>query len=494
MSLLGIDVGTTGCKAASFSENGACLSLAYEEYDVLRPAAGRAELDPREVWKRIVRVVRTAANETKRDAISALSVSSLGEAVVPVGSGREILGPSLLNFDARGEEYLEELGGKLPPVELYRVNGNTLANWYSLPKLLWIRDHERELYRKTYKFLHWGSFVSTMLGAEPAIDYSLANRSLLFDMERLSWSTFIAEKAGFDIGKMPPAVAAGTVIGTLSRQAAEETGLPAGIPIVAGGHDQCCNAVGAGVVDGGKAMCGMGTYLAIVPVYTRRPEAAGMIARGLNTEHHAAPGCYVSFLYNHGGSMVKWFRDTFAAADRKKEDVYDVLFSEMPSGPGKLFAVPRFAPMGPPDYRADAAGTLTGMTLETTRGDILRAIVEATAFHARELVESIESMGVHIDEMRAVGGGSKSLAWVKTMADVLGKPIVRLRLSEAGCLGAAIIAGVGSGAFAGFAEGVSAMVAPGDTVEPSAGIGRAYTERYAKYRQLWPALRGTLGA
>jgi xylulokinase len=499
MSLMGIDVGTTGCKAASFSDTGELLSFAYEEYDVLRPAPGRAEMNPQEVWKRIARVIRSAAAGSSGAGIQAVSVSSLGEAVVPVGPRKEILGPSILNFDARGEEYLDGLREKLGPEELYRLNGNTLANGYTLPKLLWLRDHEKDMYRKTSKFLHWGSFVSFMLGAEPTIDYSLANRSLLFDMERLCWSQQIAERAGIDLDKLPRPVASATQIGRVSAPAAEETGLPAGVPVVSGAHDQCCNAVGAGVVGGGSAMCGMGTYLCIVPVFTSRPEPAGMIARGLNTEHHAAPGCYVSFLYNHGGSMVKWFRDTFARRDRdeaarNKTDIYDILFSEMPPGPGKLLVLPRFAPMGPPDFSTDAAGVIAGMTLETTRGEILRAVIEATAFHARQLVESIGELGVRIEEMHAVGGGSKSAAWVKICADVIGTPIVRPRLAEAGCLGAAIIAGVGCGTFGGFAEGVSAMVAAGDRIDPTPEGQRAYQERYERYRGLWPAVRDVMRA
>ena len=272
MSLLGVDVGTTGCKAAAFTPEGELLSFSYEEYDVKSPAPGRAELDPAEVWDKVVRVIRSASAAARGDPVQAVSVSSLGEAVVPVGKDRAILGPSLLNFDSRGAEYIEGLREKLDAEELYRVNGNTLENWYTLPKLLWIRDHEPDLYARTSLFLHWGSFVPFMLGAEPAIDYSLANRSLLFDMESARWSSSIARKAGFDVGKLPAPVPSGTVTGRVSTAAASLTGLPAGTPIVAGAHDQCSNAVGSGVVSERVAMCGMGSYLCVVPVFSRRPE------------------------------------------------------------------------------------------------------------------------------------------------------------------------------------------------------------------------------
>ena len=153
--------------------------------------------------------------EAAKDPVQALAVSSLGEAVVPVGRDREILGPSILNFDSRGAEYVEGLRAKLDPEELYRVNGNPLENWYTLPKLLWIKDKERELYERTFKFLHWGAFVPFMLGADPAIDYSLANRSLLFDMDaRMLVASISPQTAGIRHGKAPRARSVGIRSGT----------------------------------------------------------------------------------------------------------------------------------------------------------------------------------------------------------------------------------------------------------------------------------------
>lgn len=499
MSLLGIDVGTTGCKAAAFTPDGRQLALAYEEYDVTSPSPGQAELDPAEVWAKVVRVIRSVSTQVRADAVEAVAVSSLGEAVVPVGRDRSVLGPSILNFDSRGGQYIEGLKRAFDAEAFYRVNGNTIENWYSLPKLLWLRDHEPGLYERTWLFLHWGSYVPFMLGADPAIDYSLANRSLLFDIDGTRWSSMIASTVGFDVGKLPAPVPSGTVIGKVSREAGALTGLRPGTPIAAGAHDQCANAVGSGVVSERVAMCGLGTFLCVVPVYSRRPDARAMIEHGLNTEHHAAPGLYVSFLFNRAGSIVKWYRDTFARLDKDRAadtgaDVYDVLMAEMPSEPSRLVVLPRFAPMGPPDYASDAAGVIAGMTLETTRGDILRAIIEGALFNAREMIDGIEAAGVAVDEYRAVGGGSKSAAWVRTCADVFGKPVVRPRVSEAGCLGAAIIAGVGCGVFPGFSEGVAAMVSIGDGFESDPGRHAAYEEKYRRYLGLWPLLKDYLRA
>ncbi|GAH57374.1 unnamed protein product, partial [marine sediment metagenome] len=234
MSLLGIDVGTTGCKAGVFSIEGKLLSSSYEEYDFQRPKTGQAELDSSAVWKKIKKTIAGAVSGTGADPISALSVSSIGEAVVPVTSDRRILGASILNFDLRGEEYLEALQSDLKNETLYRINGNTPGNHYGITKLMWIREHQPELYEKTFKFLHWSSFVNFMLGADPAVDYSLANRSLLFDLNLQDWSEELLNLSGLDRIKLPEAVPSGTVIGTISKRTARELGLPENTSILTG--------------------------------------------------------------------------------------------------------------------------------------------------------------------------------------------------------------------------------------------------------------------
>jgi len=317
MSLMGIDVGTTGCKAVIFSEIGKILSSAYREYAYLSPEPGWGQLESLKVWQKIKATIAEAV-VNNGEAVTALAVTSLGESVVPVTNNREILGDSLLLFDPRGDEFLEDLGSRLDDETLYRITGNTLGSPYSLSKLMWIKQHWTEVYEKTDVFLFWSGFVAFMLGAEPAVDYSLANRSLLFDIDRTDWSDRLVAWSGLDRQKLPKAVPSGTVIGRVSRQAAEELGLPEGAAICSGAHDQCANALGSGVTEAGSAMFGMGTYLCIVPVFAKRPAPEVMIERGLNTEHHAHPQAFVSFIYNQCGSVIKWYRDTFAAEEHRQ--------------------------------------------------------------------------------------------------------------------------------------------------------------------------------
>ena len=498
MSLLGVDIGTTGCKASAFALDGTVIAAAYREYDVQSPEPGHAQLDSERVWDHVKEVIREVASLCAGDPVAALSVSSLGEAVVPVTEDRGILGPSILNFDGRGAEYLEALRERIQDEDLYRINGNTLGNHYTLTKLLWIRDHEPDLYARTYKFLHWGAFASFMLGAEPSVDYALANRTLLFDVDRETWSDELLADSGIDPAKLPETVPCGSAIGEVSGAVAKELGLPPKVAIVSGAHDQCANAVGCGVIDEGRAMFGMGTYICIVPVFSERRDASVMMDHGLNTEHHAVPGRYVCFLYNHGGSMLKWYRDTFAAAERADtsiasgRSIYDTLIGEIPDAPSGVVVLPHFSATGPPEFLSDSSGVMAGLRLETQRGDILKGILEGAVLYLRECLEPLPSKGIAIQEFRAVGGGSRSDAWLQIAADILGKPLTRAALAEAGALGGAILAGAATGAFDSVEEGVAAMVRLDRTFEPDPKQLPLYDLRYEQYHRLWPLMRDYL--
>jgi len=493
MSLLGIDVGTTGCKAVIFSMGGQILASSYREYDFRHPEPEYAELDADEVWTKIREVIREAAAKSGGDPVQALSVCSMGEAMVPVTADRTILGPSIMNFDARGGEYLDKLPDFQNDLYLYRINGNTLGNNYGLTKLLWIRDHQPELYEKTYKFLNWGSFVSFMLGSEAVIDYSLANRSLLFDLNRQDWSDELLSKAGLDYDKLPAAKPSGVQIGTLLPELAKELGLPGDLPIVTGAHDQCSNALGAGVIEEGQAMYGMGSFHCVVPAFQNRRDPKTMIRHGFNTEHHAVPDHFAIFIYQPGGMIVKWFRDTYAREEHKRaqeegQDIYDTLFKELPDEPTNIFTLPHFSTMGPPDFTDDACGLITGLHLNTTRGEILKGIVESVAYTIRQGVEGLPDIDLDVRSFRAVGGGSKSDRWVQVLADVIGKPFIRPRITEAGALGVAILAGSGIGVFDSEADGAQAMLSIDREFEPDPKKHRVYNDLYVSYGKLWPLI------
>jgi xylulokinase len=497
VNLLGIDVGTTGCKVVLFSLDGEMLASAYREYDPQSPQPGWAQLDSVAIWENVKAAIRSVTATNPGAKIHALSVSSLGEAMVPVSEDRQILGASLLNFDSRGEEFLAEFSTALPNDRLYALNGNTLGNHYSLTKLKWIQIHQPELHARTHKYLHWSAFIAFMLGADPLVDFSLANRTLLFDIHQQDWSDELLQIVGLDREKLPATVPSGTIIGTVSRHMAAELGLPPGVRIVSGAHDQCANAVGCGVVEPGSAVYGMGTYHCITPVFANPPDPREMILRGLNTEHHAIPDRYVCFIYNQGGALVKWFRDTFASAEHRQAEaesrsIYPSLLAEIPAEPSSVMVLPHFAPTGPPNFIVDSAGLIAGLHLGTARGEVLKGIIEGVVFYLKVLVDSLPATGIKIENYRAVGGGSRSDAWVQVCADIIGQPFTRPVITEAGALGAAIMAGVGSGVFESYTQGVDAMVKLERTFEPDMAMHNRYQIRYQYYQRLGQLMAGYL--
>jgi xylulokinase len=423
MSLLGLDVGTTGCKAAAYSAEGLCLATSYREYPTLHPQPGWEELDAKLVLQRLWECIGEVAQETVRDPITALSISTMGEAMTPVSANREILGNSILSVDLRGAEYVEQLAAEIGQEAFYAINPNILAPNYSLPKLLWLRENQPALYENAWKFLLWGDLVAYMLGCDPLTSYSHANRTLLFNIRTEDWSAPLLAWAGIEEAKLPTPVASGMIAGQVSDSVAEELGLPKGISVVVGGHDQCCSLLGAGVHDAGKAVCGIGTVECITPTYAEIPDAEKMLARRLNVEHALLPDLYASFIYNQSGALIRWFRDTFAKADsaalKTDADIYDVLSQEMPSEPTRLLVLPHFEITGAPDFITDSAGVIAGLRTHTTRGEILKAMMESATFYFLESIHALKALGIDTSEFVATGGGAKSDPWLQIKADIL---------------------------------------------------------------------------
>lgn len=493
MSLLGIDIGTTQCKAAALSVDGATLASAAREYRLLHPAPGWSEFDARDVWNQVRAVIREVVSATRHDPVTALCFSAMGEAVVPVSRSREILGPSIPSSDPRGAEFAEALRRDFGQEAFYRINPNLLGPQYSLPKILWTREHQPELFRKTELFLLWSDLAGFMLGGEPVCNNSHANRTLLFDLDANDWSDKLLGWAGLDRRRFGRIVPGGSVVGTVADAAAAELGLPKGVALVAGGHDQCPNALGCGCITAGTAVCGIGTYECLCPVFHKPADPLAMLKLKLNIEHHVLPDLYVAFLFNQSGSLIKWFRDTFAVAESAAGgDVYARLNAELPAEPTRLLVLPHFDPPPWPEYIPDTAGGIIGLKSDTSRGEILKAIMEGATFHFVEGIESLRTLGVDTAEFIASGGGARSDAWLQIKADIFGVPFVRLRTSEGGVTGAAMLAGLATGVYRTPADAVAAHVKRDRVFDPDARRHGIYRERAHAYRQLYPALRNVL--
>jgi xylulokinase len=495
MSLLGIDIGTTGCKSIAFSLRGDLIASSYREYDFVSPQPGYAELSGTEVWNKIKDTIKEVGAATKKDPITAISSSSMGEALVPVTRDRRIVGNSLLQNDLRGDEFLQELLTKTTPEKVYRINGNFPDVFFSMPKIAWLRKYKPEVYDGTDYFLPWADFATFMLGGEPCTNHSLANRTLLFDIHKQQWSTELFKLAGLDTSKFAPPVASGTHTGNVLPAIARELGLGLDTALVSGGHDQCCAALGSGVTGEGRvAMYGMGTYICIVPVFSSIPSFDLMFSNRLHTENHIVPGKYISFIYNiSGGALVKWYKNTFANLNREHPQMYSVnydsLFAEIPEAHTNIVVVPRFGPTGPPDFFRTSAGTISGLSFEHTRADILLATLEGITFYFREFFRFPENNFFNIEKFVASGGGSRSDKWLQVTSNILNKPVARNKTIEAGSLGAAILAGAGSRVFNSMVETAAAMVKLDKEILPVKKEVEFYDAKYEAYLQLYTHLK-----
>ena len=496
MSLLGVDIGTTNCKGGLFSPDGLCLARATREYPILRPKPGWVEFDSNLVVAAVFDVISnlTRSGRLAADPVRAISISALGEAMTPVSRDRTVIGNAIHHTDSRGKSELDVFLEGISREDLYAINPNIASPAYSLAKLLWWRGNRPELYRKADKFLCFGDLVFYLMGCEPVTSFSQANRTLLFDLNSESWSTELLEMAGIDRDRLPRPVPSGHIAGTVRASVAETLGLDNGVVCVVGGHDQCCNALGVGIYRAGRAVDGIGTVECITPVFSGVPDRQLMFRAGLHIEHHVVPDHYVTFIYNQAGSLVKWFRDTFAKNECAPAgmDQYDLLVAEMPSRPSRLLVLPHFEPTGAPGYIDSSSGVILGLKTATSRGEILKAIMECETFYFLDAMLALSDLGIDSSRYLASGGGAKSSAWLQIKADIMGVPIERGADPEAGVLGAAIIAGVAMGEYRSYEAACLNFLRPGVVFEPNLANRDIYREQFAKYRQIYPRLRELL--
>lgn len=495
MSLLGIDLGTTGCKAGAFSLDGACLASAYREYEMLHPQPGWSELDSEVVWRATREVIAEVTAQCASDPVTALSVSAFGEAFVPVTRDRSLLDNSILCVDDRGREHSDRLVETFGEERLYAINPNFPGPQFSLPKLMWLRDHRPDVFRRADYFLLWSDLIAFLLGCDPVANNSHANRTLLFDLEANDWSDELLEWSEIPRAKLGRIVSGGVDLGVVSDAMADGLGLPRGVRVVSGGHDQCCNALGCGAVGPGSVVCGIGSFECLTPVYRRPAHPRDLRLHGLNMEHHVLPDLFVSFVFNPSGLLVKWFRDTFATgcAPPPDGDIYASLFGEMPEAPTRLLVLPHFEPPISPRHIPDTSGVIAGLTTGTRRGEILKAIVEGAAMYFVESLDALRSAGIPADRLIASGGGARSDHGLQIRADVFGIPVVRPRVTEAGTLGCAMLAGLATGCFANPAEASARFVHADRIFEPDPSRHASYVEKHGLYKQLFPSLRPILG-
>ena len=492
MAILGLDIGTTGAKAVVFDESGLFLASSYKEYSLKSPQPGHLELDPHEVLAAIREVIGSAAAQVRGDAIRSVAASTMGEAAVPVDAGGNALGNAIIGFDARGQVEMEAFRKRISNEEVFAITGHGINAYHTLFKALWWRDQRPEIFSRTKKLLCFGDFTIASLGLPPRIDHSMAARTLAFDVHRLRWSEPILEAAGLpDIFAEP--AAPGERVGVAPPN---NFGLPAGCVVAAGLHDQPAGILGAGIRPG-ESMLATGTVVCLGVRIGGVPAAGPLVENNLCV-YPTFGGGRVSIAWNFtGGSLLKWFRDQIADSDRAEAlrrgvDPYDLILEGLPEEPTRLLVLPHFATSGTPSLDPQALGAILGLRLTTSRKEITKALLEGLAYEVKLNAELLDRAGIEIKLYKAIGGAAKSAAWMQIYADVLDRPVAVLAVSEAAARGVALL-GARAAGIVSSNEQVEQIAANQARVErlfePRPTHARAYRERFAIYRDLYPRTR-----
>lgn len=505
--LLGLDVGTTGCRSLVFSTDGRVASSAYAEYPLYHRRLDWSELDPNLVWQAIVQVLRRSIEglASGRRAIAAVSTSVLGEAFFPLDADGQPLYWSMTTFDARAipevKRWKESLGAR----EVYARTGQPLSEdmpIYTLQKAEWLKENEPQILAKAKRLVCWQDYVNLRLCGNPVMDYSLASRTMMFNIRHHRWDSEILQLARLEEAFLSDVVPAGTVVGEVSPLAAAETGLTRGTLVVAGGHDQPCGAFGVGVTRSGPAMDATGTVECAAAVQERLRLTEEMRLQSFSTQCHVVGGRYLVFGFNpSAGVVLRWFRDNFGQAEKAEAqlrgvDPYDLLVQEAqkaPPGSLGLVLLPFLEGSGSPSFRREARGALLGLTLAQGRGEVIRSLLEGVTFELRSILDSLESHVGAVTELRAIGGGAKSGFWLQLKGDITARKVVLPEVQESAALGAALLAGIGAGVYPGFEEATESVYRTKHTFLPVEESASFYRAGYERYRTLCEGLRVLLG-
>lgn len=503
MKIAGLDIGTTGCKLTVFSEEGKDIDRAYRDYPVTR-GGSEHEVDAESIMEGVLSVLSAMAE--KYPDIRGIGVTSFGETFVFTDGAGKPLHRAMLYTDPRGREECLELTEKMDGRRIAAITGLRPHEMYSLPKMMWIKKHRPQIYGQAKHAFLMEDYVVFQLTGKAQIDYSLATRTMAFDIAFLGWSRELFELAGIDVSLMSEAVPVGTSAGNVLPGIARQTGLSEKTQIVSISHDQVAAAVGAGVFDAQTAVEGAGTVECITPVYEGLPLSDVMYDGYFSVVPYVIPGRYVCYAFSYtGGALIQWCVDTLAKKEKELAaesgiSVHEYLereyvrehgegSSDKPSG---LLVLPHFAGAATPYMDTGAKGALIGLTAAHTVSDIYRACMEGVAYEMLVNLEWLKGSGIHFKMLHATGGGARSAVWTQMKADILNVPFTTLATANAGTVGSAMLTGIAVGCFQNLDEAAAHMVEKTKVYLPDVVRHEKYMEVYRRYRRVYDAVRGLM--
>ena len=497
IALLGIDAGTTAVKAHLFDLAGHVLGSGSREYELLTPAPDVTELPAETYWSACCAAVRQAVSQSQlqSDAIAALAISSQGETFICVDRAGVPLHPAIVWLDNRAGSEAREIARTFGAERVFAHTGQPeLVPTWPACKILWLRRHEPDVFRNTFKYLLLEDYLLFRLTGQYVAEKGLHTSTLLLDVRQGKWWTDMFDFLDISPAQMGTLMEPGQVIGPLCPQGAAEAGLSTRTIAVTGSMDQTAGAVGAGNLTPGVVTETTGGALALcatLPAYLLDPQ------QRIPTHYHALPETYCLLPFGQtAGMALRWFRDRFctaemAAAERTGADVYELLAGQaatIPPGSEGLTFLPHLMGAASPEFDPAARGVFYGIAFKHGQPHFVRAIMESVAYMLRKNLDIVENIGGPARQLLALGGGARSRLWLSIKADVLQRPVIPVAVEEAASLGAAVMAAAAVGLFENLAAGAAQMTRLGAPVEPDPANAQTYEQGYQEYLDLYDTL------
>ncbi len=500
--LLGIDLGATGIKAAAFGLDGKLVASASRRNGPIPEPGGEPgwlTWDADGIWDRVCECTREVIGKlTSPSQAAGVSVSGFGVDGVPVDKDGRLLHPLSSWHDTRNLAETAWLTLQISPCELYEITGFHNYNMQTVNRLRWLRVHHPEILEKTHRYLMTQDFLVNRLSGEFTTEITMASTTTLLDIDEGRWSDRIFKTIGVDPGIFPEISRSGKRIGSVTRAAAEKSGIPEGTPVTTGGHDCEIGALGAGVTDPETFIDITGTWEMIIAILGRFTPNRALFDAGIDWERHCLPDQYLCQSLMIAGGVVEWIAANFYCGTPA-----DTLYAEMISeareygpGAGGVTVLPAWNRGSGPFQAYNSLGSILGITTTATRGQVVRAVFEATCYQlARQIAVIEDNTGASCRRLRALGGVQKNEFWLQMKSDVTGLPVEVTDNPEVTLLGAAILAGIGAGIYRDEHDAFSRMKFNLTTFEPDMNRHAEYREVYdTVFSKVAPALREVYGA
>ncbi|MCL4296352.1 MAG: hypothetical protein KJ077_11515 [Anaerolineae bacterium] len=500
--LMGIDLGSTTLKAVIYDLHGNAVASGSRPTERYNPSPDHPEWtvwQPEQIWGGAAAAIREAvAHLDNPRQIKGVAVTGMGMDGVPVDEAGRWLYPFISWHDPRTEPQLRWWQEHIGAEKGFSIGGNTLWRFNTALRLLWMAEHEPDILARTDKWLLIEDFLNFMLCGRKATDYTMASCTLLFDQHQLDWSAEILALAGIDRRLLCDAYPSGAILGEVTPTAAEATGLPAGTPVILGGHDYLCGALPVGAFKPGVVLDLTGTWEIVLtaipePVLTPRVQRLGV-----TVEAHVARNMYAVWGGAVAADMLEWYRKEygFEAKQRAEQEggvdwnyLMAAAAASPPGARGVMF-LPHMSAAGCPVVDARSLGAFVGLSNFVAQGDMLRAIIEGLDYQVLDIITALEGgLGIKPDKLIVVGGAARNKFWMQNKADVAGRPIEVPEIEEATPLGAAILAGIGVGLYRDEQDAFEHVYKPGQTYEPNPELASCYAEWFKIYQQLYPTLK-----